>query len=355
MNTRFVRPAHALNFPAILSRCATLGIFVAIMVLGSVPLTARDKPLAIKVISIPVNFSLLNPAQKTFGKLQWRGGIELTSTYKEFGGFSGIAVETDGNSFIAVSDYGMWLSGDIHYARNKITRVSNIKTAPILDRKGRQHSRKGRFDAESVAPFGKKGLRGKLLVAFERKQRIGSFKFGKKAMNAREKTIPLPATAKHAKHNKELESVARFPKGAPYLEKTIIAITERFLDTQGNIIGWLIGGKTPGQFSIKRIDDFDVTDLTITPNNDVIILERYFSALSGVEMRLRKIETRNIKPGALLTGEILFETDQRHTIDNMEGLASHRAANGETILTLISDDNFNAFQRTLLLQFALKK
>jgi len=40
-------------------------------------------------------------------------------------------------------------------------------------------------------------------------------------------------------------------------------------------------------------------------------------------------------------------------IDNMEGLAVHRNAKGETILTLISDDNFSSFQRTLLLQFAL--
>jgi hypothetical protein len=31
----------------------------------------------------------------------------------------------------------------------------------------------------------------------------------------------------------------------------------------------------------------------------------------------------------------------------------HRAANGETILTLVSDDNFSVIQRTLLLQFAL--
>jgi hypothetical protein len=37
----------------------------------------------------------------------------------------------------------------------------------------------------------------------------------------------------------------------------------------------------------------------------------------------------------------------------MEGIAAHRSASGETILTLISDDNFSALQRTLLMQFAL--
>ena len=39
----------------------------------------------------------------------------------------------------------------------------------------------------------------------------------------------------------------------------------------------------------------------------------------------------------------------------MEGLSVHRGANGETMLTLISDDNFSALQRTLLLQFVLKE
>jgi hypothetical protein len=37
----------------------------------------------------------------------------------------------------------------------------------------------------------------------------------------------------------------------------------------------------------------------------------------------------------------------------MEGLSVHRSPSGETVLTLISDDNFSPVQRTLLLQFTL--
>jgi hypothetical protein len=37
----------------------------------------------------------------------------------------------------------------------------------------------------------------------------------------------------------------------------------------------------------------------------------------------------------------------------MEGLSVHRAAGGEIVLTLVSDDNFSVVQRTLLLQFTL--
>ena len=37
----------------------------------------------------------------------------------------------------------------------------------------------------------------------------------------------------------------------------------------------------------------------------------------------------------------------------MEGLGVHVSANGDTVLTLISDDNFSILQRTVLLQFKL--
>jgi hypothetical protein len=37
----------------------------------------------------------------------------------------------------------------------------------------------------------------------------------------------------------------------------------------------------------------------------------------------------------------------------MEGIAVHSAASGETIVTLVSDDNFSVIQRNLLLQFAI--
>lgn len=330
-------------------------VSVGISIALPINIEAAGRPALVKVKSIPFSFSVLNRGRTEFGKLKWRGGIELLSPHEDFGGLSGIAVETDGSKFIAVSDTGTWVTGNIHYVANTLSSISNVKISPLLDRRGRPFSRKRHFDAESVAPFGKKGLRGKLLVAFERKQRVGRYDFGKKGVRAREKTIKLPREAKEAKHNKELESVGRFPKGSPYLEKTVIAISERFLDINGNVIGWLIGGRTPGRFSIKRLNDFDITDLTITPDNELIILERYFSTMSGVEMRLRKIDVSKLKPGALLEGEILLETDQRLTIDNMEGLASHRNAEGETIITLISDNNFNTFQRTLLMQFALKK
>jgi hypothetical protein len=37
----------------------------------------------------------------------------------------------------------------------------------------------------------------------------------------------------------------------------------------------------------------------------------------------------------------------------MEGIDAHVTEQGETVLTMVSDDNFAIIQRTLLLQFTL--
>lgn len=55
----------------------------------------------------------------------------------------------------------------------------------------------------------------------------------------------------------------------------------------------------------------------------------------------------------LVDGRVLIAVDLAYQIDNMEAIGVHRGARGETVLTLLSDDNFNAIQRNVLLQFTL--
>jgi hypothetical protein len=44
-----------------------------------------------------------------------------------------------------------------------------------------------------------------------------------------------------------------------------------------------------------------------------------------------------------------------YAVDNLEGIAATRGPRGETLLWLISDDNFNPLQRNILLLFELAK
>jgi hypothetical protein len=117
--------------------------------------------------------------------------------------------------------------------------------------------------------------------------------------------------------------------------------------------GYILSGPRRGAFEVARSDDFDVTDLAFLPSGEVLLLERRFSILRGVGARLRRLAPDAIRPGARADGPVIYEAASSHVIDNMEGICVYQHA-GETVLTLVSDNNFNtSLQRTLLLEFAL--
>jgi hypothetical protein len=104
---------------------------------------------------------------------------------------------------------------------------------------------------------------------------------------------------------------------------------------------------------VRRTADFDISDCALLPSGDLLLLERKFSLAVGVGIRIRRVALSTLKPGAVVDGPAIFEADLGKEIDNMEGLDVHRDADGDLVLTMISDDNFSMLQRTLLLQFRL--
>jgi hypothetical protein len=164
--------------------------------------------------------------------------------------------------------------------------------------------------------------------------------------------VALPPAAKKLPFNKGLEALVMVPKGFA-LAGTLIALSERGLDPLGNLIAFLVGGPTPGQFSVRRTDNFDISDAVLLPSGDLLVLERKFSLLEGVGIRIRRIALKSVAPGAVVDGPSIFDADLNQEIDNMEGIDAHITSEGETVLTMVSDDNFSMIQRTLLLQFNL--
>jgi len=306
-----------------------------------------DPPTSIDIVAqrLP-GFDHADPTRRQFGLLEFRGGLVLTASFKRFGGLSAIRVQPDGANFIALSDRGWWLKGRIVYDGTRPSGIADAQMAPILGPDGLALSSRGWYDTESIAQDG-----GTLYVGIERVNRIVRFDFGKDGLLARGRPIPVPPGVRALPRNKGLEALVFVPNGLP-LAGTLIALSERGLDKDGNLIAFLIGGPQPGSFAVRRNADYDISDAALLPGGDMLVLERRFSWTSGLAVRIRRIALSEIKPGALVDGPILFEADLGYEIDNMEGLSVHRS-NGETVLTLISDDNFSMLQRTLLLQFTL--
>jgi hypothetical protein len=307
-----------------------------------------DAPTRIDVTAHPIAaFDPREPQRARFGALTFRGGISLSSSHAHFGGLSAIRVAADGARFLAVTDKGRWLRGRIVYDGVRPVGIRDAEMAPVLGQDGKPLAARGWYDTESIAEDD-----GTVWLGIERVNRIVKFDIGKHGLLARGEPILVPPGIQRLPNNKGLECLVFVPRNLP-LGGTLIAISERGLDRDGNIQAFLIGGASPGEFSVKRIGEFDVSDCAITPNGDLLLLERSFSRLNGVGMRIRRVPLGEVTPGAIIDGPALVEADMNFQIDNMEGLSVHRAADGALVLTLISDDNFSIIQRTLLLQFTL--
>lgn len=307
--------------------------------------TIRSKPIE--------HFRIGRPEQTRFGGLTFLGGLELLAGNRHMGGLSGLVVSPDGARMVAVADNGLWLTAEIESAPDgRPLAVTGATVAPVLGPGGRALLDRGRGDAEALA------LRlddagsgaGTLFVATERDHEIYAFAWPLDPTTAGT-ALDLPAGIKQLRHNKAMEAVA-FANSGP-LQGSLLVIAERGPGFNSDLPGFLIGGATPGTFTVVRQDSYDATDASFLPDGDLLLLERRFTLRHGIGMRLRLLPASEIHPDALVTGHVLMEAGFSEQIDNMEGVSVHVNAAGETIVTLISDDNRSILQRTLLLRFRL--
>ena len=323
----------------------------AVPALADKPVTVLEGPTPTIVTAIPVDFDRDKPGRKEFGKLIFRSGLNLFAKSRHFGGYSGMAIDPSGRSLLAISDAGTWMRATLDYDGRKLKGLSNVVLGPLLGADGRPLRDDAERDAEAMTLIDSDARRGTAYVAFERKHRIARYPFTPERFGPPTGTLPLPAGAKGMVANRGIESIVLIKTGK--LKGTLLAFAEGRVDRNGNLIGWLIRGPTPGGIFLKAIGGFDITDAAALPDGGIVLLERRFRFSEGVKMRIRRIPAHELKRGAVLRGEVLLEATDSLNIDNMEAIAAHRAPSGETVLTLMSDDNFNPFQRCLILQFTL--
>lgn len=339
-------------------KSAAVLLSAALPLFGSLPASAQSAneapaalagPIAIEVNAREIaSFDTRDRARTRFGSLEFRSGIVLTSPHRGFGGLSGFRfLDSAGERFVALSDKGDWMTGRLVYRGKQVVGLTDTEMAPMLGPDGLPITTRKWFDTEALAVDG-----GTAYVGIERVNQILKFDFGRLGVRAPGQPLPLPFAAQKLPFNKGIEALAFIQK--PHkLAGTLIAISERGLDNSGNIIGFSIGGPAPGQFSIKRSLDFDISDAVVLPRGDLLILERKFSLMTGVRIRIRRIALASIAPGRVLDGPEIFDADLGNEVDNMEAIDVHQTADGQTVLTMLSDDNFSVVQRNMLLQFTL--
>jgi hypothetical protein len=145
---------------------------------------------------------------------------------------------------------------------------------------------------------------------------------------------------------------------ASWPDGRVLAITEQLQTKASNLAAFLFKEKAWSALEWKpSARGFEPSDATVLPDGDLLVLERHWSPLAPMNLRSRLLRVRGdaVKDGAVLQGTLVAELTAPLIAENFEGVSAFRNSQGATQLFLVSDDNFNGAQRTLLLWFEIEE
>ncbi len=304
---------------------------------ADISLDVNWRPIDIDAAPHMIGLSTKTEAPQ-FGALLYRGGLVIWSSDANFGGLSALEVSADGMDLLALSDRGQWLEATLNYdANGRLIGINEARMAPFTDKDGVVLAGPV-ADAESLA------IKGDLLyVGFEREDRIDVYRRSPDRPIAFERGLTVFGKDAGIEFNRGVEALAFNEAGA------LIAIAESG-DKRG-AFGWIVnddGAREP--FRWRRPSSFSPTAASVV-GGDLYVVERAYSPLAGVRARILKTPAADVVAGSEISGTLLAQFNSAQNIDNFEGLSVREDASGRTFIYLVSDDNFSATQKTLLVMF----
>jgi hypothetical protein len=309
------------------------------------PVGAQDQPLEIRSSSLPLKID--EPSAKRVGQLIWRGGIVMTANLRNFGSWSDLHVSADGRTLTSISDEGAWLTATIDYnGEANLAGLSGARMGQLRGLDGKPIATKTEADAEGMARLAD----GSWLISFEHHHRLWRYQ----TLTSVPTPFDGPAGIGRQPANGGIEALTALDDGR------IIAISEEYSERPGTAMGWIAQPTTGGRFEWRpfayaTIPDFRPTAIARLPDGSFAVLERAFDFVHGVRCRVMRFDAAQLAPGATVRAEELARLASPYAVDNLEGMAAGRGPRGETLIWLISDDNFNPIQRNILLLFELAK
>lgn len=316
-------------------------IFLAAIIVAAA-VAADVRAAEVLVVATPISLQFADSPRTTVGTLEYRGGLRLASSNATFGGLSGLRVSADGTRVLAISDRAGWVRAELRYdARGVLTGFEGVDITPMLDADGRTLV-PPRSDAESLVLTAAAAF-----VGFERQHRVLRYDADANGpvAGARGRPETMPAEVIRVPMNEGLETMTALADGR------LLVISEGDFDA-GAVRAWILagGGRPAEALHYVPAAGFNPTDAATLANGDVLVLERRFTVFDRAS-RIVRVRAADIRAGARLVGEELARLLPPMQVDNFEGIDAIADPQGGTRIFLVSDDNFSAFQRTLLLQF----
>jgi len=315
--------------------------FAAILMIAGLAFANPSHAGPIKITAKPIHLNDTTPEVRQIGGLRYRGGLALSSGAPGFGGLSALGVSADGRRLIALTDKGRRFAADIIY--DEAGNLAGLYQ-PALDTlaglDGRALKSKSESDAESMSP----GVSGEIIVGFERRHRLWRYLPGQVVPEP----LPPPDELAALPANSGLEGLALLNDGR------LFALSEGS-DNNSTALAWVSHENGWSVMTYATTGGFRPTGAATLPDGDVLVLERRFTLRSGVAARVRRVKADTIEPGAHLQPSDVAELRPPMNVDNFEGIAVRSSADGRVWVYIVSDDNFNPLQRTLLMMFEMEK
>ncbi len=303
------------------------------------PAPAAAEPLAVS--TRPVELHPEDSSIRDVGALEYRGGLDLSSRDRRFGGLSALAVDHSGNRLLALTDKGYWVEFVVTYgASGDLSGIGEARIGALDDLAAGSVAGTGLGDAESIAPT-KDGY----AVGFESRHRLWLYRRIGITRLGKPRALRPPRRLHRAPANGGIEALASLADGR------LLSLTERLNVDEGHVRGWITRGRDWRPLRYRRTGRFVPTGAATLAGGDVLVLERRFTWMGGFASRIVRVRRDQIRAGAVLEGSEIATIDPPLTAENFEGIAVRPLPGGGAYVYLISDDNFHILQRTLLLMF----
>jgi len=283
-----------------------------------------------------MSIEILDQKQLLFSEVK---GVKFTE-------LSDLTYDDETKTLYLVGDKGSLFSFHAFFS-DKIEDLKALDAVTLKNKKGKK-LRKWKRDSEGVALDDK----GELLISFEGEAKIASFHKEGKHYGTMIGKHKLPKVLRPTKHyrskNKSLESVAWHPKHG------ILTATEwplKKYDKKKQTIYALNGKKW--HFKAEPEGRSGLSAMEVMDDGNLLVMERSYTGLSNpFVITLKKVYLQKCKEKMCKTKVLAkFNSSQGWLLDNFEGLARV----GKNRYVMVSDDNDNFFQQTLLIYFEVKE
>lgn len=298
---------------------------------------------AVRIVGAPLPLSAHNAGRTRVGELTWAGGLKLTSPdTASLGGMSGIDVADDGVSFVSQSDEGGLLRGRLVLdSQGRLTGVAGATLQRLVDEQDRPYQRKIDADAEDVTL-----LPGGYAISYEQDHRVMRYR------DAGGPGVRLPVSPQIFARppNNGLEALSwrrgRLYEGAEDGEVWRCDPDAKLADA----------GACASVMPTSPFPGYSLTGLDACGDGFVAVYRRV-DVFNGWRAVIAQLTPAAADGSGPWRARKLATLRRPLTRDNMEGIACTPLPGGDPggasgwRLYLVSDDNFESFERTLLLAF----